>query len=208
MADVLIVEDNPAEREHLQQAISSAGFVTESTDSVSAAKSLLSEQQFRLALIDVGLSDQSGSHLFEFIRSNDSVPYVIVRTGNPSLHLKQRFLQAGAVAYLVKATPEAAATSVVGLIQSLLGEVSVSAGTKSVLAEKAQGLKLGDFLDRLIGLDSRALFFESDGTLGPCPCCGSTDYVVRFDHQPQIPPEVHGLVVCAECGEKFDREIY
>ena len=64
MADILIVEDGKNERERLLNLFSERGYQVEAAETVSEAEGLLQSTSFRLAILDIGLSDKSGSHLF------------------------------------------------------------------------------------------------------------------------------------------------
>ena len=121
MKDILIVEDGLHERERLSRLFSGAQFSVECAENAEEAEHLLGAEKFRLVVLDIGLEDKSGSHLFQQIKSIEEPPFVIVLTGNPSAHLKQRFLDEGAAAYIVKASPAAANEALLSTVQSLLG---------------------------------------------------------------------------------------
>ena len=107
MKDILIVEDGLHERERLRKLFCEANFSVASAESVGEAEKLLSIEQFRLVILDIGLGDKSGSYLFQSIKRSGQVSFVVILTGNPSIHLKQRFLDEGAAAYIVKASAAA-----------------------------------------------------------------------------------------------------
>lgn len=198
MKDILIVEDGRQERERLETLFVDAGYTVTACESVGDAESALEGDQFRMAILDIGLNDKSGSYLFNSLKQNDSVSYIIIFTGNPSVHLKQRFLDEGAIDYVVKASPQASNDQLLNRVQELLGETS-SPG------EGAAVLSLQEFLN-LVPEKSKQLFYV-DGDIPACTSCGANEYVVRFSHQPQMPPEVNGIVVCSGCGEAMDPEI-
>lgn len=198
MADILIVEDGVRERERLCKLFESSDYSVKAVESVSEAERLLSVEQFRLAFLDIGLGDRSGSHLFELIKSSSSVPFVVILTGNPSVHLKQRFMDEGAAAYIVKASDASSNQSLLHLASSLLGTEKVSI---------SGGIPLSDFLRQYVNEASRTLFLDTDEKLPACSACASEEFVVTFEHKTQLPPEVEGLVVCAHCGKALDPEI-
>jgi len=107
MKDILIVEDGRQERERLEQLFSASGYSVSACESVGEAEKLLQRERYRLAILDIGLNDKSGSYLFSSLKQGDRASYVIIFTGNPSVHLKQRFLAEGAVDYIVKASLQA-----------------------------------------------------------------------------------------------------
>ncbi len=198
MRDILIVEDGLHERERLSQIFSSAGFTVSTAESAQEAEALLNFESFRLAVLDIGLGDKSGSHLFEYMKRSHRVPYVIILTGNPSTHLKQRFLDEGAVAYIVKASSAASNEALLDLVRSLLGAGSTASPA---------GIPLVEFLKLYVSPASRELFLDRDQQAPPCKHCGANDFIVTFHHRTQLPPVVEGKVVCAQCLKDFDPEV-
>lgn len=198
MRDIIIVEDGLHERERLQKVFSEAGFSVSTAESAKEAESLIERELFRLAVLDIGLGDKSGSHLFELIKRSNKISYVIILTGNPSTHLKQRFLDEGAVAYLVKGSQAASNNSLLDLVRSLLG---------SGEAKVTSGIPLSEFLNLYVDDSSRELFFDKEKQLAPCPHCKSKEYLVSFSHKTQLPPIVEGRVICAQCHKELDPQI-
>lgn len=198
MIDILIVEDGLHERERLQRLFAGARYTVHAAESATEAESLVRVNAYRLAVIDIGLGDKSGSHLFETLKRLPQVPYVIVLTGNPSTHLKQRFLDDGAAAYIVKASPAAANEALVDTVRMLLGSPG---------QEKLSGIGLPEFLRSYVSAESRELFLDEGQQLPPCAGCGSADFIVQFDHKTQLPPTVEGRVVCALCGKELDPQV-
>jgi DNA-binding response OmpR family regulator len=198
MRDILIVEDGLHERERLQRLFTTARFSVSCAESVHEAEKLLELNQFRMAIIDIGLGDKSGSYLFEQLRRSAKVQFVIILTGNPSIHLKQRFLDQGAVAHIVKASPGAANEALLDTIRSFLG--TSEAGV-------AEGIPLRDFLREYLGESSRELFLDENHEVPRCSHCGSTSYLVTFNHRSQIPPIIEGRVICRDCSHEMDPEV-
>ena len=153
---------------------------------------------FRLAILDIGLSDKSGSYLFNSLKRENRVAYIVIFTGNPSVHLKQRFLDEGAVDYIVKASPQAQNDAFLTRVKEIIGEPQASS---------ADGIDLAEFLDRYLPETSKQLFLDMEDSLPACSSCSSRQYIVTFSHQTQMPPEVVGQVVCAQCGKSMDPEI-
>lgn len=198
MRDILIVEDGLHERERLEKLFRNSNYSVSCAESVHEAERLLRFEQFRLAILDINLGDKSGSHLFEQIKRSRRVPYVIMLTGNPSIHLKQRFLDEGASAYIVKASPEASNEALLERVRALLGSAQL---------ESITGIPLDDFLKLYVNQDSRELFLDVDGRAPTCSSCGSADFVVTFAHRAQLPPIVEGNVICMACGAPMDPEV-
>lgn len=198
MKDILVVEDGKQERERLQQLFSSAGYSVSACESVGAAEELLKNEEFRLAILDIGLNDKSGSLLFNNIRRARRVSFIIIFTGNPSVHLKQRFIQEGAVDYIVKGSPQAQNDSFLGRVKEIVGEPQ---------RQSHEGMELETFLSQYVAPTSKQLFLDADNSIPECRACKSRRYVVVFNHQAQLPPAVAGLVVCAGCGKAMDPEV-
>ena len=137
MKDILIVEDGRQERTRLDKLFTEAGYRVVACESVTAAEQVLGRERFRLAVLDIGLGDKSGSLLFNKIQQNGAANYTIIFTGSPSVHLKQRFLDEGAADYIVKASPAARNDSFLSRVQELIGES---------VAEGPNGMALEDFL--------------------------------------------------------------
>lgn len=198
MKDILIVEDGPQERERLVKLFSTEGYVVVGCESVHDAEEALRNDSFRLAILDIGLNDKSGSYLFGTIKRSGRVPYVVIFTGNPSVHLKQRFIEEGAVDYIVKGSPQAHSDSFLNRIREILGAAQ---------AAKVAGIQLEEFLRLHVAEASRKLFLDSDNAIPECSGCRSRNYVVTFSRRPQLPPELIGEVVCAMCGLPMDPKI-
>ena len=198
MKDILIVEDGVQERERLQSLFEGAGYALTACASVGEAEQAIIANQYRLAILDIGLGDRSGSYLFGALSRNKRVGYILIFTGNPSVHLKQRFLDEGAVDYIVKASPQARDEQFLARVREIIGE--------AVTADSS-GIPLQDFLTSYIAESSRPLFLTMDDSVPVCSGCGSTDYDVTFSHVAQMPPEIHGLVVCRSCKKPMDPEI-
>ncbi len=198
MKDILILEDGQQERERLDGLFSSAGYSVKSCFSVAQAEQCVQAEQFRVAILDIGLGDKSGSYFFSEIKKNGRVSFVVIFTGNPSVHLKDRFLSEGAVDYIVKGSMQAQSENMLGRIQEIIGKPQ---------QKVASGIPLENFLNSYVADKSRALFLDIDNSFPACKGCGSKEYMVEFSSQAQVPPEVKGRVVCAVCGRLMDLEV-
>lgn len=198
MKDLLVVEDGVQERERLQRLFRDAGYTVEACATVGEAEKLVQSESFRAAILDVGLSDKSGSYLFNAVKKSGRVSYVVIFTGNPSVHLKQRFMDEGAVDYIVKGSPQAQNDHLLSRVRELIGSAQPQAMT---------GIALDEFLSRFVKEQERRLFLDLDNSFPPCRGCGAREYCVTFSHVTQVPPDVHGRVVCQSCARPLDPEI-
>lgn len=198
MRDILIVEDEPSERDHLKHLFERAGYSVLAAASVDSAQEILQNEKVRLAILDIGLGDRSGSYLFEYLRRTARAHFVLILTGNPSPHLQKRLTDEGAVDYIVKGSPRAADAMLAERVHSILG---------TPLPPHERRMPLGDFLQRFLPEPMRALFMDVDDQFPACRGCGSRNYVVTFEDRTQVPPEVNGIVVCEGCGRAMDREV-
>jgi DNA-binding response OmpR family regulator len=198
MEDVLIVEDGQVERERLKDLFISAGYGVTACSSVTEAEQILSANEFRLAFFDIGLNDRSGSYLFSSVKRSGKVANIIIYTGNPSGHLRQRFQREGASDYIVKGSNQAGSQQLLARVKELIGLPQQRA---------VEGVDLNTFLHQFIPAKFWKLFLDVDGKMPACCDCGSRDYVVTFAKHPQVPPEINGEVVCAACGRIMDPEV-
>lgn len=198
MRDILIVEDGLHERQRLEKIFRGARYSVCPAEDMQEAERLLKIEAFRLVVLDIGLGDKSGSLIFEQLIRSPKPPFIIILTGNPSIHLKQRFLDQGACAYIVKASPAAESDALLELVGSLLG---------TPRSELFSGIPLRDFLQLYIDPASKGLFLDQNNEIPACQGCGQRDYIVSFSHRPQVPPLVEGKVLCAGCQRELDLEV-
>ncbi|MBX7145532.1 MAG: response regulator [Oligoflexia bacterium] len=198
MKDILIVEDGKQERERLRDLFVGAGYNVVCCESVGEAEETLRYEDFRLAILDIGLNDKSGSLLFNAIRRGGKVAYIIIFTGNPSVHLKQRFMEEGAVDYIVKASAQAQNEAFLARVKEIIGESQGGV---------AEGIELSLFLQKYVSGKSKQLFLEGEDSFPACASCGGRSYVVTFGQQAQVPPTIQGVVVCTGCGKVMDPQV-
>ncbi len=198
MKDILIVEDGVKERERLNGLFLSDGYSVIACENVSEAESELKKNNFRLAILDIGLSDKSGSYLFNTIKKISKVSYIIIFTGNPSVHLKQRFIDEGATDYIVKGSGEAQNECFLSRVREIIGKAE---------RENIEGIELDIFLSKYVNHSSVKLFHDSGEAFPNCKQCGSREYKVIFYDRPQMPPEITGKVICVKCQTQMDPEI-
>ena len=198
MRDILNVEDGKSEREQLQRIFVDNGYSVEACENVSEAERVLRHESFRLALIDIGLSDKSGSYLFNVMKHGKNVSYIIILTGNPSVHLKQRFIDEGAIDYIVKGSLQAHKEALLQRVRDVIGDAQ---------PDSVEALGLDEFLKRYVPATSRRLFLDMDDRCHACKSCGAREYLVSFAYQTQMPPEILGLVVCKHCATPMDPDL-
>lgn len=198
MKDILVVEDGKQERERLVKLFSDAGYSVLAFENVTDAEACLQNEHFRLAVLDIGLEDRSGSYLFGIIKRNGSADDVIIFTGNPSVHLRRRFIDEGACDYIVKASIQSQDDNFLMRVKEIIGEP---------LPCQINGIELSYFMEHYLSQSSRQFFVDDENHFFRCTNCGSQEYVVSFTDQTQMPPEILGVVVCASCGTKLDPKI-
>ncbi|RME57803.1 MAG: response regulator [Candidatus Dadabacteria bacterium] len=202
--DILIVEDTVEQRRRLEKLLSEKGYAVQACASAKEGEEAVLDNSFKLAILDIGLGDKSGSYLFHHLKTSKKVEQILIYTGNPSVHLKQRFLSEGASAYIVKGSKDASDEALLTLIEDLIGLADSESQTTSA---KEQKLPLLHFIKMYLTEESAALFLEKDGSFPPCSNCGGKDYYLDFTKEPQVPPTITGVVVCSQCGCELDPHI-
>ncbi|MDH6165734.1 DNA-binding NarL/FixJ family response regulator [Variovorax boronicumulans] len=105
LSPALVVEDDPAMRERLGYVLSTLGCDEPQiawAESVASAKALLDEQDFGIALVDIGLPDGSGVDLIEWMQAkHPGIPAVAVSAWRTE-EIIFAALRAGAIGYLLK----------------------------------------------------------------------------------------------------------
>ncbi len=105
LSPALVVEDDPAMRERLGYVLSTLGCDEPQiawADSVASAKELLDEQNFGVALVDIGLPDGSGVELIGWMQAHHrQVPAVVISAWRTE-EIIFAALRAGAIGYLLK----------------------------------------------------------------------------------------------------------
>ena len=102
--DVLLVEDNPGDRDLILEYLEQSGraFQTETAGSLASAFEILNDKMFNAVFLDLGLPDSIGlDTLQRFISDSPGVP-VIVLTGLDDEQLGIDAIRIGAQDYLVK----------------------------------------------------------------------------------------------------------
>jgi two-component system, OmpR family, KDP operon response regulator KdpE len=101
MAEVLLVEDDPAIRSSLRRALSGLGHSVEDAASAMAGLEAIVRDRPDVVVLDLGLPDLDGVALLQMVRSVSDVP-IIVATARPGEAEAVRTLRGGADDHLVK----------------------------------------------------------------------------------------------------------
>jgi excisionase family DNA binding protein len=85
--DVLIVEDDAAVRNLISDALRDAGHRPVAVDTVAAARAVLKDIRFDVAILDLMLPDGNGYDIVQVLFSEPIVPEIIVITAHPEHEL-------------------------------------------------------------------------------------------------------------------------
>jgi DNA-binding NtrC family response regulator len=99
---ILIVEDEPALGEILQNGLSQNGYSVHLAESAEKALKLFSQGSFDLVISDIRLPNMDGLQLLDHIKSHPTSPPVILMTGFGSVHNAVEAMKKGAYDYLLK----------------------------------------------------------------------------------------------------------
>ncbi len=101
---ILVVEDNPLNRELLCDWLEAEGHEVLSAEDLAAARNVLTDQQPDVVLLDVQLGNEDGLSLAEWMRQRPKLCHipVIAVTAHALVTEQQRFLQAGCNACVSK----------------------------------------------------------------------------------------------------------
>ena len=99
---ILLVEDDPAQLEPLQTALSQVGHVVDAVEDGSTAQWLITEKQYDLLILDWMLPQFSGVELCRLYRDRGNTSPVLMLTAKDTTANKVDGLDAGADDYIVK----------------------------------------------------------------------------------------------------------
>lgn len=102
MANILIIDDDPALSELLSDIVGRMGHDTHCAENASDGLAQASTGQYDVVLLDVGLPDGDGLKILPGIREQSAPPEVIVLTGNGNPDAAEEAIKSGAWDYLVK----------------------------------------------------------------------------------------------------------
>lgn len=115
---ILVLEDHTPLRKQLEQALTDAGFQTQSAETGAAALELVQHHTFDLVIADIFLPDGSGIEAFRQLRKRLPEVAGIVITGHSTWELAIEALNAGFVGFLVKPVViEQLATTVINALE-------------------------------------------------------------------------------------------
>jgi len=98
---ILVVEDEPSILDNILYSLETEGFEANGCSTGGEALSLMAEQKFDLAIMDIGLPDTSGFELFKSVRERSELP-VIFLTARADEIDRVAGLEMGADDYVVK----------------------------------------------------------------------------------------------------------
>ena len=104
MHHLLIVEDEPQQRETLDMLFTSEGYAVRSTDSAEKAMELLNVSRPDIVVTDVKLIGMDGISFFETVRKGDGekhIPFIFMTAYN-DLAVIERVKSFGSVEYITK----------------------------------------------------------------------------------------------------------
>jgi DNA-binding NtrC family response regulator len=99
---ILVVDDEPAIRAELEEALQEAGFATASAGDGQAAAALALQQSFDLCLSDIRMPNASGLELLKRLVATSPETMVMLMTAHGELDSAIEALRLGAVDYLLK----------------------------------------------------------------------------------------------------------
>jgi DNA-binding NtrC family response regulator len=99
---ILVVDDEPAIRAELEEALQEAGFATQSAGDGSAAIELAQQQSFDLCLSDIRMPSASGIELLQRLAASSPETVVMLMTAHGELDTAIEALRLGAADYLQK----------------------------------------------------------------------------------------------------------
>ncbi len=98
---IIIVEDDQDLLENMVKYLTLTGYEVMGVGSAGEFYAHITQQRYALAIIDIGLPDQNGLVLAEYVRKNTDM-WVIILTACSTLDDKLAGLKSGAYFYLVK----------------------------------------------------------------------------------------------------------
>jgi serine phosphatase RsbU (regulator of sigma subunit)/DNA-binding response OmpR family regulator len=99
---VLIVDDEPGNRETLADIFSEMGYRADSAGTGEQALEKARDQFYNIAILDIRLPDMPGTDLLERIKEVQPLTTCIMVTGYASLSSSMRAINSGAYAYIIK----------------------------------------------------------------------------------------------------------
>ena len=159
---ILIVDDDPAQRRILEEAVKTFGHVTLTAECGEQALDVLKGDdgtKIDLILLDLVMPGLDGMGVLDRLRPDPSAPPVIVQTANGSIDSAINAMRAGATDFVVKpVSPERLEVSITNALKISSLQVEVTRITR-----KSEGkltfddlIARGEPMRRVIGLGNRA----------------------------------------------------
>src|SRR5215207_1322601 len=136
MSEILIIEDEAALASALAAVCKRIGFATRVCANAAAGISLMSNGEFRLLILDIGLPDMSGLEVLKHARAKHAAMPVVIITAHGNLDNAVAARQLGAAAYLVKPLDLRDVEQTIG--QVLATGTPASAGTAKGAPQRAR----------------------------------------------------------------------
>jgi DNA-binding response OmpR family regulator len=127
MAKFILVEDDINLRESLLECLALAGLAVDGTASAIEFYQAINKAVYDVAVVDIGLPDQSGFEVVAFLRRSTKLG-IIILTGRSSVDDRVKGYNAGADLYLVKPVD---CRELAAAIHNLAQRTAISAGPPS-----------------------------------------------------------------------------
>lgn len=170
--EVIIVESDSDLRRGLLKHLSIAGYEVIAVGSALEFYRLIDHYTCRLAIMDIGLPDQSGLVLVEYLKKNTDI-YVVMLTTSDSVEERIGYYRAGADALLVKPVDFREITALIGNVFDRIdknGEL-INFDEKSINSKLSDGHVSAD--------ESLSWRLSSDGWRLISPAEGSIELTLR-----------------------------
>ncbi len=99
---VLIIEDEKALADSVEQYLSQGGYLCEMVENYNKAKEKINLYNYDCIVVDIGLPDGNGLHIIRKLKTNKSGAGIIIISARDSLNDKIEGLEIGADDYLTK----------------------------------------------------------------------------------------------------------
>jgi DNA-binding response OmpR family regulator len=127
---IIIVEDDRDFRESIVEYLVLAGFEVTGVESALEFYRSISQQHFKVVILDIGLPDQNGLVLAEYVRNNTDMRIVML-TAQSGLESRISAYEAGADIYLIKPIDFAELSA---SLKSILGRIDAQEPVKQEAA--------------------------------------------------------------------------
>src|SRR5687768_4950798 len=159
---VLVVDDDPAQRRILEEAIKRLGYETKTAQGGEQALHILEGAErggIALVLLDLVMPGTDGMAVLERIGTQSGMPPVIVQTAHGSIDAAINAMRAGAVDFVIKpASQERLEVSIKSAlkIEALAGEITRIKKKVEGTLSFADLVVRGDGMERVVALGKRA----------------------------------------------------